>query len=117
MLAAKEMVVKQQGMTRKKQQLAFEVAQKKQQFALEEDNVKVETELTKAVARGRVFAAEMKPERDETKRKRGEANAMNEYIDTHLSKANVNDPNDNGFTRDTGPPREHACMRPNLSGI
>ncbi len=113
---AKEMLAKQQDVARKKQQLAFEEAQnmqKKQELAFEEGNVKVETELAKALARERVFSAETERERDETKRGRGEADAMNEYLDAHLSKANVNDQTRNGFTQaakatDTDRPREHG---------
>ena len=101
MLAGKEMFVRQQNMARKKQQLAFE-----------EENVKVETELAKALARERVFAAEKDGERDETKREREETDAMDEYLDAHLSKANVNDPN-SGFIQaakatDMDRPREHV---------
>ena len=39
---------------------------------------------------------------------------MNEYLDTHLSKENVNDQTDNGFTQaakatDTDQPQENVC--------
>ncbi len=100
MLAAKEMLAKQKNIARKKQELAFE-----------EETVKVETELAKALAWERVFATET--ERDETKRERGEADAMNKYLDAHLSKANVSDPKNNGFTQadkatDTDRPRGHV---------
>ncbi len=81
------MLVKLEHLLRKKQKLAFE-----------EEDENVDTELEKSVVRERVFAAETEPERDEVKRKR-EVDTTKEYLDAHLSNANVNHQTDNGFTQ------------------